>query len=167
MAAVLALDFGAHLGWALKRPDGRIESGRKVLGGERVGEKFYRMRLWLHDTKRRVDLMGGSLVEVIYERVDFAVPGQVYSTQAWGGYEAIVTSWCEHHGIEYRGIAVSTLKKRATGNGFSPKPHVGQAVNKRLATLQPGYRTVTQHDEADALALLLFCGGRDAMAHAA
>lgn len=155
--ATLALDYGAHLGWALERPDGRIETGCKLLSdGGRVGEKFYQFRLWLHDTKRRCAGLGGDIGLLIYERVDFAVPGQVYASHAWGGYEATATAWCEHHGIEYQGVAVSSLKKRATGNHHSPKPHVRDAVNQRLLALQPGARRIVDLNESDAAALLLF-----------
>jgi len=153
MLATLALDFGAATGWGLERPDGRIESGCKVLDGQRVGEKFYRLRLWLNDTKRRCAAIGGDIGLVLYERVDFAVPGQVYATQAWGGYEATVGAWCEHHEIAYHGVPVATLKKLATGNGMSPKNFVRDAVNKRL---KGRHRHVIDHNEADALALLLF-----------
>ncbi len=157
MAAALALDLGTSTGWALLRPDGRIESGVRSFEGGRDGQRFLRFRYWLHDTKRRVDLMGGGLDQVLYERVDFIKPGQVYSAHVWGGMWATLTAWCEHHGIDYGdGIAVSTLKKLATGNGFSPKPHVVAAVNKRMAVLQPTSAVVTDHNEADALALLLF-----------
>ena len=157
MAAVLALDLGTSTGWGLLRPNGRIESGVRSFEGGRDGQRFLRFRYWLHDTKRRVDLMGGGLDQVLYERVDFIKPGQVYSAHVWGGMWATLTGWCEHHGIDYgEGVAVSTLKKLATGNGFSPKPHVGEAVNRRLAVLQPGTPAITNHDEADALALLLF-----------
>lgn len=157
MAAALALDLATTTGWALRRPDGRIESGVACFEGGRPGQRFLRFRYWLHEQKRRIDLMGGGLDQVIYERVDFLVPGQVYAAHAWGGFWATMMAWCEHHGIDYGdGVAVATLKKAATGNGFSPKDHVKAAVNKRLAALQPGYRTITDHNESDALALLLF-----------
>lgn len=164
--AVLALDLGTSTGFALLRPDGRIESGVRSFEGGRDGQRFLRFRYWLHETKRRVDLMGGSIDLVLWERVDFLVPGQVYAAHSWGGFWATLTAWCEHHGIDYgEGVAVSTLKKLATGNGFSPKDHVRDAVNKRLAVLQPDKPAVSNLDEADALALLLFA--RDGQRRAA
>lgn len=156
MTTTLAVDLGTHFGWAIQHADGRIESGHRELpAGARDGERFQAFRNWLHRTKERIDAGGGEITFVVYERVDFAVPGQVYASHCWGALWGALTAWCEHHRIEYEGVPVSTLKKLATGNGMSPKPHVRDAVRKELERLkQP--RDVFDLNEADALALLIF-----------
>lgn len=160
--AVLALDLGTNTGWALRRPDGVIESGVAKFtpaGHEGDGLRFLRFRAFLHETKRRVDAMGGAIGLVEYEHVDFIRPGQVYSAHVWGGMWATLTAWCEHHRIAYRGIPQATLKKRITGRGSfkkgAAKEAVRAAVNLRLSQLYGRRGLVTDHNEADALALLL------------
>lgn len=157
--ATLALDLGTDLGYAIDLPDGRIESGPKSFPVGRDGERFLAMRYWLHGLKQRVDGMGGEIDLVLFERVDFIKPGQVYAAHCWGGFWATLTAWCEHHRIQYEGVAVSTLKKLATGNGFSPKPQVAERVHRELARRGQD-RVIKTDDESDALALLLFAAER-------
>lgn len=156
----LALDLGSHFGFAIEHADGRLESGHKQLPtGPRDGVRFQAFRNWLHETKRRIDAAGGDIDLVLFERVDFLVPGQVYAAHCWGGFWATLLAWCEHHRIAVEGVAVSTLKKLATGNGFSPKVHVGEHVRRELdRRKQP--KAVTDDNEADALALVLFAAAK-------
>jgi len=162
MTVTLAVDLGTHFGWAIQHADGRIESGHRELpAGARDGERFQAFRNWLHRTKERIDRAGGEIDLVLFEEVHF-IPEERTGPRAvhiWGGFWAALTAWCEHHRIEYEGVAVSTLKKLATGNGMSPKPHVRDAVRKELARRkQP--RDVFDLNEADALALVLFAAPR-------
>src|SRR5262245_47387945 len=116
-AAILALDFGTQLGWALER-SGRLEHGCLDLtsaGHEGEGVRFVRFRRWLTDTKARIDGQGDALIKVRYEHVDFIVPGQARSAHLWGGWWATLTAWCEHHGIAYEPVRPITLKKQLTG----------------------------------------------------
>ena len=61
------------------------------------------------------------------------------------------------HGAEYEGVPTMTLKKHATGRGNADKEAVRTAMlvhwNDELTRLR---RTIQNHDEADALALLAF-----------
>lgn len=148
---MLALDLGTKCGWALLRADGQVESGRvdfspKATEGE--GLRFLKFRAWLHETKRRVEAAGETLVMVRYEIINFVMDGQAYAAHVWGAFWGHLLAWCEHHGIACRGVQPSTIKKAATGSGRASKPEVAAAMRKR------GYPSATL-DEADALALLM------------
>jgi hypothetical protein len=142
----LALDLGSHCGFALLRPDGRIESGTENFSPgakDTEGARWVKFRRWLIDTKatnERID-------RIAYELVVAGVPGQVYAAQIYGGFVAILQSFCEHHQIAYSGINVSVIKKRWTGNGNAKKPLM--IARCRELGFQPG-----DDNEADAIALL-------------
>ena len=142
--AILALDLGTRLGWALRHTDGHIESGMmdfRPEGHEGFGRRFYRVRMWLTQTKYRA---GGELVHLAYE----LTPGQIArAAHIHGALEATVTAWCEHHDIPYRSAHSATVKKHITGSGKAGKAAVIAAVKAK------GFRPLS-HDEADALALL-------------
>lgn len=156
----LALDLGQHLGYALRWQHGYIESGSADFGNERSdcdGMRFLRFRSWLHDTKQRVETLGSEIGLVLFERVDFIRPGQVYAAHSWGAYWGTLVAWGAHHQIECRGVAVATIKKSVCGSGRAKKPEIIRAVRAR------GYAP-KDSNEADALALLLTAGGNDGMA---
>lgn len=149
--AIIGFDLGSKLGYAIKRADGRVESGSADFtpsAKEGYGMRFLRFRAWLHDLKVRLGAAGEDITLVRYERVDFMVQAQVYSAQVWGGNAATLTAWCEHHRIPYEGINVSTIKKAITGNGRASKSDIAAAVRKL------GFPSAST-DEADAIAVLL------------
>lgn len=148
--ATLALDLGTHLGWALQHSDGRVESGVEDFSPdkhEQDGLRFLRFRAWLHDVKVRLEAGGEELALIRYERINFAMPGQVYASHVYGANWGTLTAWAEHHKIEYEGIYPTTIKKYVTGSGRASKDQVKRAVRAL------GFNPAT-HDEADALALL-------------
>ncbi len=136
--AVLALDLGTKLGWAIRHADQRIESGARDFSPERHegdGLRFLRFRAWLHDTKQRLETAGEQLGFIRYERVDF-VP-------AYAGANA-----AHIYGGPYEGVSPSTVKKAIAGHGHAKKPEVMEAIRKL------GFNPATA-DEADALAVLM------------
>jgi len=153
---VLALDFGEHMGWACRHADGRVAHGIAEFdnrGG--VGYRWLRLRCWLNDFKEGC---GADVAAVYYEECHFTVirsksgkPGKFVSdghaTRVYGGFEATATCWCEHQRIPYRGIPVGTIKKFIY-HGRAKKEEIVAAV------CALGY-DVEDHNEADALALLL------------
>lgn len=147
---VAAFDLGTSCGWAIRRAGGAIESGSASFAPahERDGARFLKFRAFLTAMKARLDAAGEALGLVLYERVDFLVPGQVYAAHVWGGNWAILTAWCEYHGVAYRGVAVTTVKKAVAGSGRADKRAVQAALKAR------GFHPATS-DEADALAVLL------------
>lgn len=156
----LSLDLGTRLGWALRWPSGKIEHGRQdfsPLSGCGEGTRFLRFRGWLHTQKARCELLGSPIDEVLYEEIAFIVPGQAYSAHVWGAMWGTLIAWAEHHGIPYKGISPSTLKKAVAGSGRAKKPAVMAAVRAR------GFAVVS-HDEADAIAILLAFSAMEAAA---
>ena len=73
------------------------------------------------------------------------------AAHTYGEFLGQVKSWADDEGqkIPYKGIPVGTIKKFATGKGNANKAMVVKAVQTKL-----GHPHVTDHNEADALALL-------------
>lgn len=69
------------------------------------------------------------------------------AAHSYGGFLAILTSWCEWQKMPYRGIPVGTIKRHATGKGNADKAAMMAAMRAR--GFKPG-----DDNEADALALL-------------
>src|SRR5512134_646417 len=127
-ATILALDLGHRLGWALRSADGGIISGVAEFRPDRWqggGMKFLRFRRWLTELKADA----GGLDAVLYEQV--RRHASVDSSHAYGGWLAILTAWCEHHGIPYRAIPVGTIKRHIAGKGNADKQAVIDAVRRR------------------------------------
>jgi hypothetical protein len=143
-ATILALDLGHRLGWALRSADGGISSGVVELRQDRWqggGIKFLKFKRWLTELKN----CAGGVDLVVYEAV--RRHAGVDASHAFGGWLAILTAWCEHHGIAYEGVPVGTIKRHITGKGNADKTAVISAV-KAL-----GFGPADDN-EADALALL-------------
>ncbi len=105
------------------------------------GIKFLKFRRWLTELKGHA----GELDLVVYESVRRHLG--VDSAHAFGGWLAILTAWCEHHGVPYEGVPVGTIKRHITGRGNADKDAVIAAV--RALGFDPA-----DDNEADALALL-------------
>ena len=143
-ATILALDLGHRLGWALHSADGGITSGVAEFRQDRWqggGIKFLKFKRWLTEIKN----CAGGVDLVAYEAV--RSHAGVDASHAYGGWLAILTAWCEHHGIPYQGVPVGTIKRHATGKGNADKAAVISAVRKL------GFDPADDN-EADALALL-------------
>jgi Holliday junction resolvasome RuvABC endonuclease subunit len=67
----------------------------------------------------------------------------------YGGFLAILTSWCEPRSIAYQGVPVGTIKRFITGKGNAEKQPVIEAVRAR------GF-SPADDNEADAIAILLW-----------
>jgi len=143
-AIILALDLGHRMGWALGAPGGRITSGTEEFRQDRWqggGIKFLKFKRWLTELKG----CSGGLDLVVYEEVRRHLG--VDAAHAMGGWLAILTAWCEHHGVPYEGVPVGTIKRHIAGRGNADKAAVIAAV-KAL-----GFNPADDN-EADALALL-------------
>jgi hypothetical protein len=93
--------------------------------------------------QRKAD--AGGLDIVLYEQV--RSHAGVDASHAYGGWLAILTAWCELHGIPYQGVPVGTIKRHIAGKGNADKQEVIDAVRKL------GFAPADDN-EADALALL-------------
>lgn len=141
--STLYLDLGTQTGFAIREDNGHIKSGsvsfhqNRYAGG---GMRFLKFRDWLAkiNEKRRI--------EAIYFEEVRAHKG-TYAAQVYGGFWAMLTTWCEILGIPYEGIPVGSIKKHVTGKGNASKQEVINAVVAQGHTPQ-------DDNEADALALL-------------
>lgn len=156
--AILALDTGSDLGWALLGRDTKVTFGLHKLPTEaapaRKHVRWSSMRHFLVETKNAA----GGLEAIYYEHSEFimtapnarGVPkAQVLSVMDRGGLYCIVQSYAAHHGIRLAPYNPSTIKKFATGNGNARKPKVTEAMQAL------GF-DVSDHNVGDALALLHF-----------
>ena len=146
LPAVLALDLGSTTGWALRGRDDHITSGTIVHRNDRWqggGMRFLRFRQWLTEMKH----VSGGIDAVVYEEVRNHAGTD--AAHLFGGWLAILSAWCEHHGIPYEGVPVGTIKRFATGKGNADKAAMVAAMKAR------GFNPADDN-EADALALLLW-----------
>ena len=139
---VLALDLGAHFGWAATESVvgcSWIGYGHKRLSGDKESMFFY----WLRETLEHQY----SPSVVVYEDIKRHL--STAAAHAFGGYRAIMNLNCQMYGIESVGVGVGEWKKHITGKGNAPKNDVIAAIQKR------GYN-VTDDNEADAIGILLY-----------
>ena len=141
---ILALDLGQRTGWAIRNRDGAIASGVQEFRPGRFeggGMIWLCFRAWLQE----VDKTSGGVSVAVFEEVRRHLGAS--ASHAYGGWLAILTAWCEHHGIPYQSVPVGTIKRHITGKGNADKGAVIAAV-KAL-----GFAPADDN-EADALALL-------------
>lgn len=145
--AVLALDLGNQTGWALHNAGGPVRHGTTDFTRSRhegIGVRYHNFRRWL--IWMRATQVSTDIEMIFYERVTFG--RDLLAIQAYGGYEATLTSWAEGAGLPYAGVTVGEIKRFITGRGNADKRMVIEAV--RTA----GYAPKTSHD-ADAIAILM------------
>ena len=143
-ATIIALDLGTQTGWALRGPEGRVDSGSQSFRPQRFeggGMRYLRFKHWLTELKQTADPIHAVYFEEVRRHAG------VDAAHAYGGFLAHLTAWCEHHQIPYQGVPVGTIKRHATGKGNADKLAVVNAMRAR------GYAPADDN-EADALALL-------------
>ena len=141
---VLTIDTGRFMGGASRGRDGKVRMYYKHfpdVGGR--GYPYLQLRHWLTETKNTL----GGIDAVYWEELSFIGKG-VQNARLKFGFEAIITSWCEHHRIPYKGFAPVTIKKFITGSGKSDKEDIIVAVNAL------GF-DIDDDNVADATALLM------------
>ncbi|MEG3640708.1 crossover junction endodeoxyribonuclease RuvC [Magnetococcus sp. PR-3] len=146
--AILALDLGTQMGWALHHPDGTIVSGTmsfKLGRFEGGGMQWVRFKAWLDEMTGTVPLG-----QIYFEEVRRHIG--TTAAHVYGGFLAHLTEWAENSEVPYQGVPVGTIKKSATGKGNASKAQVIHAM-KRLGH-QPA-----DDNESDALALLHYVLG--------
>ena len=146
---VMALDLGVKTGWACLQGHGTIVSGTQEFQlnkrTEGAGMRFLRFNQWL-----------GTMHNIAaFERVAFEEIKQrqqsVAAANAYGGFLAHLTAWCELNKVPYEGLLPSEIKKHATGKGNAKKDAMIAAMRVK------GHQLAGDADnEADALALLYY-----------
>ena len=143
---VIGIDPGTVCGWAVLRADGsRHESGTwnlKPGRHESAGMRWVRLRRSLSVLVSAYD-RGPQLLA--YEAV--AAHRGTHAAHIYGGCVAVIQEVCEAAGMDYVGVPVGTVKKRATGKGNAGKAAVITAAADRWK-LDP---CTLDHNEADAL----------------
>jgi hypothetical protein len=143
---ILSLDLGTTTGWAMQLAGGAIESGTTSFRTSRYdggGMRYLRFRSWLASLDTNV-----AGIEAIY----FEEVRRHAGTDAahlFGGFLAVLSSWCEQNGIAYQGVPVGTIKRYVTGKANADKAAVIEAVRAR------GFNPADDN-EADAIAILLW-----------
>ncbi len=150
--AILALDLGTTMGWALSLPDYSVTHGFVSFKPQRFeggGMRYLRFRRWLDEVLATTAPSSGvsGLDAVYFEEVRRHLG--VDAAHAYGGFLATLTSWCEHQKIPYQGVPVGTIKRHVTGKGNAGKSEMVSAMRAR------GY-LVADDNEADALAVLVW-----------
>ncbi len=146
---LLALDLGTKTGWALRWPDGAIQSGTQSFAPRRFeggGMRYVRFRAWLQQMQQMA--AGSGIGGIVFEEVRRHLGTD--AAHVYGGLLATLTAWADGNQpapIAYRGIPVQAIKAWATGKGNAPKDAVIAAMEAR------GFRP-QDDNEADALAML-------------
>lgn len=143
---LLSIDLGTTTGWAIRKGNGQIISGKTSFKPHRFeggGMRYLRFERWLDEMLS----LTGKLDAVYFEEV--RRHAGVDAAHAYGGFLAHLTSWCEYNKIPYLGIPVGTIKRFITGKGNASKDQVIAAIRDR------GHRP-EDDNEADALAILYF-----------
>ena len=160
---ILAIDPGSFLGWATNQT-GRLEWGTEdfhVKNGESSGNRWRRFGQWLIEIsivpfKHREHWPGEVKVDlIVYERAIFA-PKARAAAEIAAGFTTRLEEHCERHGIALQPVAVSTLKKFATGKGNADKEAMrltaGARLHRYFSASDIDVARLTG-DEADALFL--------------
>lgn len=145
---ILALDLGRTTGWALLTRANVIHSGTEEFRPGRFessGMALLRFRAWLN----ALHMQSGGLEQIYFEEVR-AHKGTT-AAHTYGEFMGQLKPWADEdtNRIPYLGVPVGTIKRFATGKGNAPKDAVIQAVRTKF-----GHSQVTDHNEADALAIL-------------
>lgn len=143
--AVLALDLGTYLGWAMRLPDGTLKSGETAFTKQthdREGTRLWRFMQWLLG-----EIRNKGVDWVFFENVEFQSTQK--QTRLWSGWLTCVLLAAEFEKIGVRGFGVSTIKLTASGQGNAGKARM-QAASKSLF----GLDRLPRENEADALCTL-------------
>lgn len=142
---ILALDLGSNLGWSIIKRDGTIKGGTQSFapakhGGH--GKRFLALIAFL----TQIRMTHGPIQAVYYE--DVKQHAGTLAAHAYGGFLAIVQTWCATNGdIRLCPLGVGAIKKAWTGKGNAKKELM--IASARLRGFSP-----VDDNHADALAIL-------------
>jgi len=144
--AVLALDLGTQLGWAVSTfaKTAVFGSGSKSFALTRFdggGVRYLRFRHFLNELREGC----GPFDEIVFEEVHRHAG--TAAAHVYGGFLAHLMEWAEEKETPYSGIGVGVWKKAVTGRGNASKTEVIQAMRGL------GHNP-EDNNEADALAIL-------------
>lgn len=138
---ILAVDPATRCGWAHTcGASGTWDLS--IRRDESAGMRLIRFSGKLDEIHRGV---GVDLV--VYEAARHAAPKMQGALVVQAMIQGVLITWCEQHGIEYRGYSPSEIKKTATGKGNACKADMVAAARIR-------WPNVGDDNEADARWLL-------------
>lgn len=140
----IALDLGQTCGWAIIT-NGKIRSGiwdLKPTKFESAGIKFLKFKRQLE-----LEIILGGVDKVFFESV--RAHRGTDAAHAYGGYLSHLQSVCIECDVSYEGVAVSTIKKHATGNHIAKKEVMVEAAIRKFRGIN-----IIDDNHADALHLL-------------
>lgn len=140
--AILALDLGTSLGFALFK-DGKFISGTKKLGTskEKFGARFHEFRTWL------LKIIEKHNIDVVYFERVYGHKG-VEAAHCYGGFLYMLASVCFQQNILCIGLTVQAIKKFMTGKGNATKDEMIAAARRK------GFNPIDDN-ESDAIAVIL------------
>ena len=141
---LLNLDLGTKTGYALSVNKKIEKSGTRNFQPTRFQSADYRFILFkkfLNEFK----FLGVDMV--FYEEVRKHIG--VDAAHCYGGFKAVLTTFCQELNIPYSGVHVGTIKKSICGTGAAKKDMVIKACQNL------GYNPIDDN-EADAIALALY-----------
>lgn len=141
---ILAIDPGTKCGWAIGDPKKIHTGGMWNFHSKR--HESPGLRFWNFELKLTFFYALWGFNIIVYEEV--RMHHGVQAAHIYGGFEAVIQSFCCEYNIEYVSIPVGTIKKHITGKGNASKEQVISAVKAKLKV------PVVDDNHADALALL-------------
>lgn len=140
---ILGIDPGTACGFSYRYESGSHQSGvwdLKPRDTDSRGMRYVRLRRFLAE--------GTKPDYVAYEEVCRHLGTS--AAHIYGGIVATIQQWCEDAGVEYLGIPVGTIKRRATGKGNASKHDMVEAAQKRWPEWKPTAHAGEEDNEADA-----------------
>lgn len=160
---LVALDMATKAGWAVRKPDGTVESGQREFPrarGETEGAQFLRFRAFLRSLLIKVDAPGPKPV-LAFERPHHRGGA---ATDLAAGFRAVLLEEAASFKLDVMTVASTTLKKHATGCGKAHAGKIKNATERRAAMKAAMKRAAARRwklarepesdDEADALCVL-------------
>ena len=135
---IIAFDLGANFAWARNNPG---NAGHTLLLGPRAHRQGQLLE-YLADL-----LAHGPLLDIVVYETPFC-RGRDATRSSWGS-AGVIEGAASLAGLPVVDVAVSTIKKFATGSGNAPKASMIDSAQKL------GYRGLNEH-EADAWCLLRY-----------
>lgn len=145
---VLALDLATRCGFAL-RTSRCIASGTADFAerrNETRGDRLWRFQQWIAEFHSAQPLS-----MVAYEKVQGHMRGAAQTCYAQ--FEGVLLAWCAKRRVAVHAVNPKTLKRVIAGTGNADKAQMMAAVRAH------GY-TPADHNEADALAVLIYATNR-------
>jgi hypothetical protein len=158
MTAILALDLGERMGWALKQP-----GCAPICGSISLAAGLPKLGTVAQDGRRDLALWKWLLGwrafnEYLYESNRVARGGAAIA--AYGGYRAIVRLHATLHGATCIGVDLREVRKWLCGSRGASKLDAWRALADRghrcESLAMDGHPAKPDHDAADALAILLW-----------